>query len=560
MKSLAVKNYALIFLFFAFFNVASYLFAGYHNVFVGRNLFYTLCFSLPFFIPTLFMGKHVKKYLLFCFPFFALTGVVDFLHVSVFHTGVTQTVFRIIFESSIDESSDFFEMYFNATLLIMILIYLIVPAIIIYFVRGTVLQKKRKLTLTLLFVVLVASPSTYKGIRKKESPLNSVASYLRFNTFLNPIISFTRYLDEVKALEVAVAKRKNGMGSFTAISRKDIKGKETYVFVLGESGSRNHMSLYGYYRDTNPRLKKMKDELFVFKDVVSPQVGTLGSMKRVMSFADNKDIEPFYKKGSIVDYMKAAGFKVFWLSNQRVYGGNRQFLPIIDSADKSAHLNRRSKNATELIIDEVIFPEFGRMLEDPAEKKFIIIHLYGSHMSYKRRYTRSFSQFEGNEDIRSIHANSKKRIKILNQYDNSRLYNDYILSELIKILKKDGGNSAFLYTSDHGEEVYDRIGFSGHSPASISSLEVPFILWLSDEMKQSRTDLVKRLPQYLNRKFVTEDIIHSLSDLMRISSPEFVSKRSILSADFVAKKRMVGREERNLQIDYDKDFIPIRYK
>ena len=44
---------------------------------------------------------------------------------------------------------------------------------------------------------------------------------------------------------------------------------DTAVIVIGESAARAHLSLYGYGRETTPALDAKKDELVVFRNVIS---------------------------------------------------------------------------------------------------------------------------------------------------------------------------------------------------------------------------------------------------------------------------------------------------
>ena len=60
----------------------------------------------------------------------------------------------------------------------------------------------------------------------------------------------------------------------------------TYVFIVGESANRNHFSLYGYKRNTTPRLEAMRDELVIFDDVISPDTHTIPSLRKVLLFPE----------------------------------------------------------------------------------------------------------------------------------------------------------------------------------------------------------------------------------------------------------------------------------
>jgi len=100
------------------------------------------------------------------------------------------------------------------------------------------------------------------------------------------------------------------------ISELNIKQPKTFVLIIGESLSRHHMQLYGYPRETNPKLTAMKDKLFVFNDVVSPATTTIDVMQLVLTLADHEHPEYYFEKRSIVNLFADAGYDTVWLGNQ----------------------------------------------------------------------------------------------------------------------------------------------------------------------------------------------------------------------------------------------------
>ncbi len=138
-------------------------------------------------------------------------------------------------------------------------------------------------------------------------------------------------------------------------------------------------------------------------------------------------------------------------------------------------------------------------------KLFVVLHTYGSHFNYQERYPRSFAYFK--PDSRS-EAKSENRRDLLNAYDNTIRYTDYILHGIIERLQKWEGIqtktdgvygqpiSAMLYTSDHGENIFDdeRCLFLHAAPkASDYELHVPFIIWTSDGYGKQYPDILKAL-------------------------------------------------------------------
>lgn len=58
---------------------------------------------------------------------------------------------------------------------------------------------------------------------------------------------------------------------------------DNIIIVIGESASRKHHSIYGYYLPTTPFLEKKKNEIIVFNDVTSTYSTTSESMKMFMT-------------------------------------------------------------------------------------------------------------------------------------------------------------------------------------------------------------------------------------------------------------------------------------
>src|SRR5690606_39947201 len=81
----------------------------------------------------------------------------------------------------------------------------------------------------------------------------------------------------------------------------------------------------------------------------------------------------------------------------------------------------------------------------------IFLHLEGCHISYHKKYPDSFNFFT---DTPKTKFNSAKAHQTINEYDNAVRYNDFVVSEVIDLVKKANKNSYVMYFSDHGEEVF----------------------------------------------------------------------------------------------------------
>lgn len=90
----------------------------------------------------------------------------------------------------------------------------------------------------------------------------------------------------------------------------------TVVLVIGESSTRNHWHLYGYPHRTTDCLDAIKDELVIFKDVNTVDVGTCKSLRFLLTCATTGRPDDFrYTFSSVVS---RAGYRpAFYTMTQR---------------------------------------------------------------------------------------------------------------------------------------------------------------------------------------------------------------------------------------------------
>ena len=163
----------------------------------------------------------------------------------------------------------------------------------------------------------------------------------------------------------------------------------------------------------------------------------------------------------------------------------------------------------------------------------------GNHFDYRQRYEKSFAQFDSKEGICSAFAEelTQKEVETLNAYDNGTLYNDYIIRTCIEMVRKQGGMSAMLYFSDHGEEVFDCVKISGRSfggGITPTMCEPPLVLWTNEEYRK-----VNNL--YLDESVptCTDDIIYGIMDLCGVKYHLYDSTKSIFHPSYLPKVRIV---------------------
>lgn len=306
------------------------------------------------------------------------------------------------------------------------------------------------------------------------------------------------------------------------VSRIPADVPETYVICIGESANSQHHSYAGYCRDTN-EFTRAAGDILSFTGCRSQYAQTLPSLEKTITFATDAEPGLLFSKGSIVDYFKDAGFKTFWLSNQYALE-DTAITAMAGHADVRKCFNFSSMKGFETAgYDGTLLPEFARTLEDPAPKKVVFLHMIGSHSAYVNRYPAAFKHFSGDVPGKEDLTDAGK--ELLNTYDDSIRYTDYVISEFVKALRPRGAATAasLLYFSDHGEDCYDtkHTKLLGHGQiANLPMTSVPLQLWLSPKLKALRPDLVARAAQ-AKESYRLEQIVHLMIDLASLANPDY---------------------------------------
>lgn len=237
-------------------------------------------------------------------------------------------------------------------------------------------------------------------------------------------------------------------------------GINTYVLVLGESERIANMQSYGYGRQTTPELEKALPQVSLFENAVSGAPYTALAVPLALSADTLEDHRLVHYSDNVINLANQAGFKTFWFSEQTAFGNHGTAVSAI------------AKNATKSIYlanhDEELLPLLRQALSDPAKKKFIVLHLYGSHEPACKRFPTRETLFKDGD-------------KAIDCYDNSVRYTDKILGQIFHILQ--GTPASVLYFSDHALEYNPKESspfYHGGVKPSQEAYRVPMFLWFSD--------------------------------------------------------------------------------
>jgi heptose-I-phosphate ethanolaminephosphotransferase len=350
--------------------------------------------------------------------------------------------------------------------------------------------------------------------------------------------TYRRYADWQKQIEILVVVRRLGRANVAQWApRYSGPQKHTVVFVIGESVNRWNWSLYGYPRRTTPKLEALGDRILAFTDVISSAASTIPSVTRMLSTATAERPTGWEADPTVSLLARAAGYKVFWFANQNVRSINALFAA---EADRFVLLNRGGHRG-DRSDDDRLLPLLQEALEDPADRKFIVLHMLGAHQNYDYRYPPEFDVFSRAED--EITARMKKLGRNFwvrfsrAAYDNAMLYQDHLLSRMIGMVEEQSADRAasLLFASDHGQEVGHFSNHTGHSFTLESGYVIPLIVWANRPMPTG----VER-EALIRRPYQTDALDWTLLSLLHIKTNHDKPEGDLLGTGYVEPRRTIN--------------------
>ncbi|MBK7857963.1 MAG: phosphoethanolamine transferase [Archangiaceae bacterium] len=403
---------------------------------------------------------------------------------------------------------------------------MIIPIFTAY---GFVMLKLRPLELKppkWLWVLPVAGlTAVYGAVRIASNDFIHLAAHDRntpFGVFPQGYLALSVYREVMSQAE------RTKSFSFGARRTDAPREPEVYVVVLGESSRPHNWGLYGYERPTTPKLSAMSD-LLVYRDMVSQASYTKASVPLILTRGSAKEPDRAANEKSIVTAYKEAGFHTWWLSTQH----RDPFTGAINRYSNEAQEQR----FVERQHDEALLSMLDTALGEGAAtggKQLIVVHTMGSHFTYTNRYPREFATWEDGKK-------QSERDQLKNSYDNSILYTDFIVSQVIDKVRATGTLSAVLYLSDHGDNMKDddRQLF-GHFFSNEFDLPIPMVLWLSPKFVARYPQKAEAAKAAVRMPLNTESIFHSLAELASIDLHDANAPlRSVFSPELKPVTRLV---------------------
>ena len=263
------------------------------------------------------------------------------------------------------------------------------------------------------------------------------------------------------------------------------------VLVLGETARAQSFSLNGYNKPTNQYTEKKG--VVSFSNMHSCGTATAVSVPCMFSRLnkENYDKRTAIAQQNALDLIHLAGADVLWISNNN---GSCKGVCTRVKSQKIATDKANPLCDGEYCYDEALLHPLKTKLNNIThENTLIVLHMIGSHgPTYFKRYPQNKRLIAA--DCQRSDIQNCTQQQLINTYDNTIAYTDYVLSQVIEQLQqlanKKDIETSFLYISDHGESLGENGVYLHGLPYAFAPKQqthVPMLFWT--DQRQTDFDL-----------------------------------------------------------------------
>jgi len=339
------------------------------------------------------------------------------------------------------------------------------------------------------------------------------------------------YMDSAKRIRASEIETGNSI-DFEA--SKDNSG-ETYIVIIPESLNKKHMGIYGYIRNTTPRLsERSKDDgLLLFNNTYSSHLSSMHLTSLSLNEINQYNNMDFNDSLSIMDVLSKANIETYWLTTQSTNSAKHKLMSkILDKADCYINIKGMVQNNCNVHETEVILlNEIKTILTQKRNENRVIFIYLGNHWSYASRYPKTKFNIYSKQLTQGEFGTLGYRNSNINHYDNSVYYNDHIIDSILKTLQKEKGVNALLLIPEYAEDV---IRNPGHFSKKFTyeMTQIPMIAWFSDDYKKVYGDKYNVFAGNIDRLFSNDMLYDTLLGLFDVKTERYNSRYDLASPEY----------------------------
>ena len=440
----------------------------------------------------LFLGRVVGKYII------AITLVgnaICLYFINTYNVLIDRSMMGNVFNTQFSEGSSFL----SWTMLIYALVLGVLPSILL--IRKSVnygAAKRLFINLGIALAVVVGIlGSNYKSVFWIDRHAPVIGSKIMpWSYIINSIRHFS-HQNKMNQKEILLPD----------VEAKS-EGKDICVLIIGESARSQNFSLYGYERETNPLMKAAG--VTAFKAQAS-HTNTIEAVKAILQHKPSRELYEI-----LPNYLSRNGVDVIWRRSN--WGTPPLHIEKQFTKSDLAKLYPDADSRYDGILFHGLKEEISACNND---KIFIGIHTYTSHgPEYYSNTPDSLKVFK--PESRSVEMANAKYEELINAYDNTILYTDFLVHSVIEMLKEfNDRRSCVIFISDHGESLGENGLYMHGVPMAMApaeQLDIPFIVWTSENAETKIKELESAEHGH---------IYHSVLKFLGLKSPIYDETKSI---------------------------------
>lgn len=388
-----------------------------------------------------------------------------------------------------------------------------------------VLERALSLVISVVLIAVIAM-LFYKDYASLFRNNHELVKSLSPSNFIAASLSYYNHRERANLPLVKIGEDAHQLPHMLNGSKKNLT-----ILVLGETSRAANFSLGGYSRPTNPMLEE--DDVVYFPDVSSCGTSTAVSVPCMFSNMPRKhydDALASHQEG-LLDIIQRSGLSVLWNENDAGCKGACDRVP---NQDMTA-LNLPGMCIKGECYDEVLFHGLEEYIKQLQGNGLIVLHTIGSHgPTYNHRYPPAFRKFTPTCETKQIQECSQDQL--INTYDNTILYADYIVDKAIELLKahQDEFTTSLVYLSDHGESLGEKGVYLHGLPYAIApeaQTRVPLLIWLSPDYQQRYAVNYKCLSQQATTlKYSQDNLFSTMLGITGVQTREYVTSDDIVAS------------------------------
>ncbi len=486
-----------------------------------RSSFWASLAWFLFACPKSKRGQNLLGFILVLF--FAILHILESYLLGKYGEGYTFSVVTILMATTAAESREYLATSLSFGDFIRGFIELVISLIVVLLLSQISEKLKRSRTFYLVICLIGLGSLVNLFIFMPRIYAHSMDGGIAPDNTISPV---DRLIWNTGLVYVETIKIKENVDKIKKIDLGRLEVKQPYgqinvVVVIGESLRRDYMHCYGYTLENTPKLDSLiaDGSIIAYSDVISPAAGTVEALTKVLTYLSLDVKGAWYDYPSLTNVLSRSGYESYWVSNQEITGDYVQPLNVIARMSNVVQYVKMRTPASDWApiddngYDMEVIPYLRNY--DYTKKASVaqFIHLIGSHVDYAQRYPKNYACFSS-KDI--VEAGDKARIA---DYVNSIYYNDDVVANIVKHYQSQ--KTLLFYFSDHGESLFDAPNqpqFFGHGLSLKSNVEIPFMVYVSPQLRKEHPELYERILRYKDRPIVNDLFTNSLLGLLGITN------------------------------------------